>query len=451
MLLNEEQKQAIKYNNGPLLIIAGAGTGKTTVIVEKIKYLLSKKLVLPENILALTFTEKAAYEMEERVDQELPYGYYQMWISTFHSFAEQILKEHGDQIGLNNDFKLMTEGEGIMFLRKNLFLFEFNHFENINSTSFLKNLLTHFSRLKDEDIDPETYLNWIKKKLKNKNQENQEELYQYLDLANSYKTYQQIKLKESYLDFSDLIFYLNILFIKKPTILRKYQQQFKYILVDEFQDTNISQYNLIKLLSPPDKKPFLTIVGDDSQAIYKFRGASVSNILNFMNDYKRAKIISLLKNYRSNQQILDASYKLIKNNDPDTLEAKLGISKKLISQPKNHQDNAVNFFYGENLQDEIDYVIKKIKELIKIYQYQDIAILYRANNHIEPFIKAFNKNGLPFQFLGTGYLFKQPEIKDLIAYLKVLYNLEDSLSLYRVLLMNILNFDSQDLNLLINF
>ncbi len=451
MLLNEEQKKAIKYNQGPLLIIAGAGTGKTTVIVEKIKYLLSKKLALSENILTLTFTEKAAYEMEERVDQELPYGYYQMWISTFHSFAEQILKEHGDQIGLNIDFKLLTESEGIMFLKKNLFLFKFNHFENINSISFLKNLLIHFSRLKDEDINPEVYLNWVKKKLKTKNQKNQEELYRYLDLANSYKTYQQIKLKENYLDFSDLIFYLNILFIKKPTILKKYQQQFRYILIDEFQDTNINQYNLIKLLCPPNKKPFLTVVGDDSQAIYKFRGASISNILNFMNDYKQAKIITLLKNYRSNQEILDASYKLIKNNNPDTLEEKLGISKKLISYKKNNEENAINFFYGENLQDEIDYVIKKIKELIKIYQYQDIAILYRANHHIEPFIKAFIKNNLPFQFLGTGYLFKQPEIKDLIAYLKVLYNLEDDLSLYRVLLMNIFNFDSQDLNLLINF
>jgi len=452
MLLNEEQEKAVKYNQGPLLIIAGAGTGKTTVIVEKIKYLLKKKLAQPEEILALTFTEKAAYEMEERVDQELPYGYFQMSISTFHAFAEQLLKEHGHQIGLNTDFKILTEGEAIIFLKKNLFLFDFKHFENTISLSFLKQLLTHFSRLKDEDIDPETYLQWVNKKQKQKIEE-QELINQYQDLAYGYKIYQQLKIKQDLLDFSDLIFYLNILLKKKPLILKNYQDQFKYILVDEFQDTNISQYNSIKLLCPPKTNPHLTVVGDDSQAIYKFRGASVSNILNFKKDYPNAKMITLIKNYRSNQTILDFAYQLIQNNNPDTLETKLGISKRLISVKKDDKNNQeiVNLFFANSLDEEIDYIIKQIKQLTKTYQYQDIAILYRANNHIEPFINQLIKNQIPYQFLGTGFLLKQPEIKDLIAYFKLIYNLEDDLSLYRVLSMEIFHIDPQDLNLLISF
>ncbi len=444
--LNPEQQEAVSYVGGPLLVVAGAGTGKTSVLVEKTKYLIAKKLSRPEEILALTFTEKAAQEMEERVDKALPYGYFQMWISTFHSFADQILREEIAHIGLSPAFKLMTEAESIIFLRNNLFGFNLKYFRPLsNPNKFIAALLNHFSRLQDEDVSPEEYLRWAKREKQNKAQN--------LELAQAYTKYQTLKIKEGVFDFSDLIYYQLRLFRQRPNILQKYQRRFKYVLVDEFQDTNIAQYLLIKLLCPANKKPQLTVVGDDSQAIYKFRGASVSNILNFMSDYPKAKQITLRKNYRSLQPLLDAAYKLIKHNDPDTLEAQLGISKNLIAQRKKQQPDPVNFFLAENIQQETDFVAREIIRLIKKekYAYSDLAILIRANNYAEPFIRALIQRGIPYQFWGPGMLFKQPEIKDLIAYLNFLVDLNDSMALYRVLSMNVFAIDSKELAFILAF
>lgn len=457
-ILNKEQQRAVKYNKGPLLIIAGAGTGKTSVIVEKIKYLVKKKLAKPEQILALTFTEKAASEMEERVDKAMPYGYFQMNISTFHSFADQILKENGFQIGLSPSYRLMTEAETVLLLKKNLFLFKLNYFRPLgNPNKFIEALLQHFSRLRDEDISPEEYLKWVKKKSSFAEASADEE-EKYKELAQAYQTYQKLKLKEGLMDFADLVYYVLILFKKRPNILKRYQKQFTFVLVDEFQDTNISQYQLIKLLTPSKNNSYLTVVGDDSQAIYKFRGASVSNIINFIKDYKKAKQITLKRNYRSNQAILDVAYKLIKNNDPDTLEFKLGISKNLIAAKPvktlnfaSLQKSPVNFYLADSVEEESDQVAKQILKLSKNYKYSDFAILVRANNHSEPFVRSLVRTGIPYQFLGPGTLYKQPEVKDLIAYLKILYNLEDSPSLFRLLYMNIYSVDKKDVALLLTF
>jgi DNA helicase-2/ATP-dependent DNA helicase PcrA len=461
-VLNKEQQQAVKYNKGPLLIIAGAGTGKTSVIVEKIKYLIKKKLTRPDQILALTFTEKAATEMEERVDQAMPYGYFQMNISTFHAFADQILKENGFQIGLSPSYRLMTEAETILLLKQNIFLFKLKYFRPLgNPNKFIEALLQHFSRLRDEDISPEDYLKWTNRldsHLRgNDNDPDKEkiEIEKYKELANAYQTYQKLKLKEGLMDFGDLVYYVLRLFKKRPNILKKYQQQYPFVLVDEFQDTNISQYQLIKLLFPTKTNPKLTVVGDDSQAIYKFRGASVSNIINFIKDYKTAKQITLRNNYRSNQTILDAAYKLIKNNDPDTLEFKLGISKNLIASknklPTTNYPLQPTFYLADSVEDESDQVAKQILKLSKSYKYSDFAILVRANNHSEPFVKSLVRAGIPYQFLGPGTLYKQPEVKDLIAYLRVLYNLEDSPSLFRLLYMDIYSLDKKDVSLLLTF
>jgi len=267
--------------------------------------------------------------------------------------------------------------------------------------------------------------------------------------------YQKLKIKEGLMDFADLVFYVLQLFQKRPNILKRYQHQYPFVLVDEFQDTNISQYQLMKLLSPVKKNPRLTVVGDDSQAIYKFRGASVSNIINFMKDYKKVKQITLKKNYRSNQTILDVAYKLIKNNDPDTLEFKLGISKNLIATKKSLVPSPYSltpsFYLADSVEDESDNVAKQILKLSKTYKYSDFAILVRANNHSEPFVKSLARAGIPFQFLGPGTLYKQSEVKDLIAYLKVLYNLEDSPSLFRLLYMDIYSIDKRDISLLLSF
>src|SRR3989344_8463599 len=237
--LNQQQLDAVEHLKGPLLIIAGAGTGKTTVITERIKYLILKKNILPSQILALTFTDKAAREMEERVDVAMPYGYTQMWISTFHAFCDRILRNDAHAIGLDPGYRLISEAESILLLKKNIFEMELNIFRPLgNPTKFLDALLIHFSRLKDEDVSPTDYLKWIKQ------QKITGETEQYLELANAYKKYEELKIKEGEMDFSDLIGNTLNLFRKRKSILSKYQKQFKYILVDEFQDTNFSQYQL---------------------------------------------------------------------------------------------------------------------------------------------------------------------------------------------------------------
>jgi len=445
-VLNAEQIEAIKYGNGPLLIIAGAGTGKTTVITERIKYLITRKNISPSEILALTFTEKASREMEARVDETLPLGYANMWISTFHSFGDRILRDEVLNIGLDPRYRLMTEAESVQLFRKNLFKFELNYFRPLgNPTKFIGGMLQHFSRLKDEDVSPEEYLKFADH-LKNKEPD---EKTRYRELAKAYEAYEELKTKEGLMDFSDLIANVLKLFRKRPNILKIYQQKFKYILVDEFQDTNYSQYVLVKLLMPPPKSN-LTVVCDDNQSIYRFRGAAVSNVLQFIKDYPKAKNIVLNKNYRSTQTILDASYKLIKNNDPDTLEATMGISKKLEKMSE-AEETPVEFLMADRVENEAEAVSKKITELSEQYSYKDFAILVRANNHADPFVRELGRQGIPYQFLGPGMLFKQPEIKDLIAYLSVLYSYEDNVAMYRLLSMDNFGISGRETATIINF
>lgn len=457
--INDCQKRAIQYTKGPLLIVAGAGTGKTTAIVEKIKYIVKENLAKPQDILCLTFTEKAAFEMEERVDRAMPYGFFQMCISTFHSFADDILRDEIHNIGLNPAYTIMSLAQSLILLRKNLFNLKLKYYRPLsNPDKFISSLLQHFSRLRDENIDEHEYANWVKKLSKNlknhadlKNPLMADEIAKSKELSYAYDYYQKIKMENDKMDFGDLIYYVNKLFKERPNILKQYQDKFKYVMVDEFQDTNIAQYELIKLLCPPDHKPKLTVVGDDSQAIYKFRGASVSNILAFMDDYNNAKQISLTQNYRSNQTILDHAYKLIQNNNPDTLESKLGISKKLHSNIRN-EDNAVKLKLFSNGDDEALWISEKIEKLHKDGNtFGGISILVRANSHSDPIINALKRRGIPYQFLGPGSLFKQPEVKDLIAYISFLSNLNDTVSLFRVLSMEFLKISSEDLILLISF
>lgn len=449
--LNDQQKKAVRYVRGPLLVVAGAGTGKTFMIVEKIKYLIKKGLAKPDEIVALTFTEKAAAEMEERVDKILPYGYSNVNISTFHSFADQILRREIHHIGMSPSYKLMTKAETLIFIRDNLFLFKLKYFRPLgNPHKFLEALHQHFSRLRDEDISPNEYLRFVNKKRITKDYP-QEEREKIAELASAYDLYQKLKLKENVFDFEDLLYYFLTLLRKRSSVLSAYQRQFKYVFVDEFQDTNIAQYETIKLLCPPKNKPKLTVVGDDSQAIYKFRGASVSNILAFMKDYPMAKQVTMNLNYRSNQTILDAAYKLIQNNNPDTLESKLGISKKLIASTKKKDEDSVRFYFDNTVEQEADFVSQEIIKLKKDRHYSDFALLVRANNHADAFARSFYRHGIPYQFLGPGMLFKQPEIKELIAYLMFLANIEDSPALYRVITMDVFDIYARDISYLLSF
>ena len=445
--LNKEQLKAVRHGSGSLLVIAGAGTGKTTVITERIKYLISEGLATPEEILALTFTEKASQEMEERIDIAMPLSYGEMWIMTFHGFCDRILRDNALHIGLPSNYKLMTEAESIDLIRRNMFEFDLDYFRPLgNPNKFIDGLLKHFSRLQDETITPDEYVEFAKKY---KNEEKLE-IKKTEELANAYKAYDQLKIKEGKFDFGDLITKTLQLFKDRPNILKIYQNKFKYILIDEFQDTNYAQNRLSMLLA--GKNNNITVVGDDNQSIYRFRGASVSNILQFKDNYPGVKVITINKNYRSSQSILDTAYKLIKHNDPDTLEIKLGISKKLISQFGN-KNNAVEFFHTLTVDDEVEKIVKEINTLKKVnnYEWKDFAILIRANSHADPIIRELEINGIPHQFLGPGKLFEKEEVADLISYLKVLYNVHDTGSFYRLISSDIYDISPLDLVKITNY
>lgn len=449
--LNPEQQKAVTHGEGPLLIVAGAGTGKTTVITERIKYLITKRGIHADEILALTFTEKAAKEMEDRVDRLMPYGYTEMWISTFHSFCDLLLKQEAIHIGINPSFRLLSEAENVLLLKNNLFKLKLDYYRPLgNPTKFLEALLNHFSRLKDEDISSKEYIEFSKKVMKEATADDEQlTKEQLLELSNAYDAFEQIKLKEGVMDFSDLITNALLLFRTRKNVLEKYRNKFKFILVDEFQDTNFAQNELAILLSG-DKKN-ITVVADDDQAIYRWRGAALSNVMQFKSNFKNAKIVSLTKNYRSTQEILDRSHDMIQHNNPNRLEVAEGISKKLTSERK-LKGKPIEVMFECRLDEEAASIGKEIQELVesKQYNYRDIAILVRANNHAHPISSYFQRRKIPFQFLGPGQLFQQEEVKDLIAYLKVLADLTDTVSLFRVLSMEIFGIPQKDLNYLLN-
>lgn len=447
---NSQQEEAINYDGGPLLVIAGAGTGKTSIITQKICHLILDQHCPPESLLALTYTDKAATEMEERVDKSIPYGYSRVNIFTFHAFADSILRQDGHHIGIPANYRLLTKADVIMLIKNNLFQLPMKQFRPMgNPNKFIEALYQHFSRLQDEDITPKQYTAWTKKQKKILTATDYEK---QKELALLFSHYSLLKQKQDSLDFSDLLSYLLFLFRTRPGVLSGYQKKFNHVLVDEFQDTNIAQYSLLQLLCPSKKNPHLTVVGDDSQAIYKFRGASISNILHFTRDYPKAKIITFTANYRSYQEILDRSYLVITNNNPDTLESKLGISKKLTAS-RGKESDIVKVTITNTGEEEAESVTKKIKQLVKSgkYSYQDCAILYRAHHHSIPFVNALLSHAVPYQIVGSSALFLQPEIKELIAYLQFLSSLSDSAAWYRVLTMQLLAFDQEDVHSLLAF
>jgi DNA helicase-2/ATP-dependent DNA helicase PcrA len=415
------------------LVIAGAGTGKTTFIVERIAQLISSKKAKPDEILALTFTDKAADEMELRVDQLVPYGYVDVSISTFHAFGDKVLREHAIDLGLRPDYRVLSLAEQLVFFREHIFEFPLKYYKSLsNPTKHLEALLRVISRAQDEDITPVEYLKWAKNKSK-----------EQLEVAKVYKKYQELKAKKGFVDFGDQVGMVLKLFRTRPAILKKYQQRFKYILVDEFQDTNYAQFELLKLLT--SKKTNLTVVGDDDQSIYKFRGAAISNILNFQKTYKKCKKIVLTKNYRSTQIILDTARRLIKHNDPDRLEVQAGVDKKLKAVSK-APNKKVEHKHFDRVSSEADWVAKEIKKKFEAgYKYSDFAVLVRANAEAEPFRQALNMLGIPHQFSGGGGLYVNPEVQLVISFLKSIGDLSDSLALFQLVTSLVYQLDSLDL------
>lgn len=361
--LNPEQREAVEHDQGPLLVVAGAGTGKTKVITYRIAYLISTKKAKPEEILALTFTDKAAAEMEERADILLPYGFAAVWISTFHAFGDRILREAALDLGTSTDFQVLSLPEQIIFFKERLFEFPLNYYRPLgNPDKFIEAIIKLFSRAKDEDVTPKEYLAYAKKlktqwEAESENQELAELTAQQMELAQTYVKYQEQLTINGKMDFSDQISLVLKLFRERPLALKKIQDCYKYIMIDEFQDTNYAQSQLVHFLAQNHRN--IMVVADDDQSIYKFRGAAISNILNFAEVYPKAKRVVLTQNYRSTQIILDAAYKLICHNNPDRMEVKNNIDKKLIAQLSG--ERFVEHLHYDTLTSETESVAKLIQ------------------------------------------------------------------------------------------
>lgn len=440
--LNQSQLEAVNHKFGPLLVVAGAGTGKTSLITSRIVDLINNRDVNPDEILAVTFTEKAAGEMLGRLDEVMPLSYYEPKICTYHAFCQEVLRNEGHELGLNTNFKLITEPEQWLMLRKEIYTFAIKELRPKNNPSkYINDLLKLFSKCVDENV---TSMDILKYSL---GLEDDKERKKWEEVSLIFDKYEEIKLRDSKFDFGDLITYTYKLFLEKPYVLKKYQDKYKHVLIDEFQDTNYTQYSLIKLLCSPDSLTdrSLVVVGDDSQSIYKFRGAAISNILEFKEDYKNPKIITLIENYRSTQEILDLSYRVIQNNNPYTLESKLGISKKLIAKNRKDSKNSnIKIVNCIDIDSEVSFVISKIKEFLKSEKemtFKDIAILVRANSHLEPFVLELKKEGIPYQVYGNRGLYDKEEVNTVICLLNLLIDPSDSTNLFRCLFIESLNIN----------
>jgi len=433
--LNPEQKKAVQCSSGPLLIIAGPGTGKTMVLTHRLAYLIQKKKVDPAKILAVTFTNQAAQEMEARTDQLLPFSTFDWRVGTFHSLGEEILRECGLEIGLLPNFRLLDEKGSWLLMRRFWERFELPYYRPLGDPGpLISALLTHFSRCKDEGITPEDYAAYWKKFRQRK--KDRSEIQRVKDIAQAYQVYQKLLLENRALDFGDLINQSRQLLEKRPKVLESFRQRWSFILVDEFQDTNWAQYQLLKLIALPENN--LTVCASEDQAIYQWRGASFTNILQFAKDYPQAGVVVLRDNYRSQQEILDVSYQFIQLNNPNRLEYQvrdkkegLKIDNHLCAVKKGRAKiEALHFSSGRA---EAAGVVKKVQLLLKKVSPQEIAILARTHQSLQPFEEALEQAGINCQVQSSANIYQQPLVLDILGYLRLLENRFDDASLYRVL------------------
>lgn len=403
--LNPEQKKAVQTTNGPLLIMAGAGSGKTRVLTHRIAYLMVEKDVAPWNILAITFTNKAAREMKERIGRLLGPDAENIWISTFHSMCVRILRRDIDRIGYSRTFSILDSGDQqsvIKQILKDL---------NIDSKKYdYRALLGAISSAKNELINSEEY-------------EKTAAGYYEKVVSDVYKEYEKRLRKNQALDFDDLIMKTILLFERVPEVLSYYQRKFQYIHVDEYQDTNRAQYMLVKMLAERFKN--LCVVGDSDQSIYRWRGADIANILSFEKDYPNASVIFLEQNYRSTKRILQAANEVIANNSNRK-------PKNLWTE--NLEGNKIQYYNADNEQAEAAFVVSKIIELTKgDRSLQDVAILYRTNAQSRVMEEFLLKSNLPYAIVGGVKFYDRKEIKDILAYLRLISNPHDDISLRRVI------------------
>ncbi len=405
--LNAEQREAVFHTEGPLLILAGAGSGKTRVLTHRIAYLIEEKGINPWNILAITFTNKAAGEMRERVDDIVGFGSESIWVSTFHSTCVRILRRHIDRLGYDNNFTIYDSDDQKTLMKDVCKLLQID-----TKTYRERTILSAISSAKDEMVTPEEY-----------------ELNAYGDfskkkIAEAYKEYERQLKANNALDFDDLLVKTVQLFQTQPEILEYYQDRFRYIMVDEYQDTNTVQFKLISLLAAKYKN--LCVVGDDDQSIYKFRGANIQNILSFEKEFEHTKVIKLEQNYRSTSTILDAANAVIKNN----------VGRKAKSLwTENGEGEKIQFRQFDTAYDEAEYIVGDIRERVDNGKaaYCDHAVLYRTNAQSRLFEEKMITANIPYKIVGGVNFYARKEIKDLLAYLKTIDNGKDDLAVRRII------------------
>jgi DNA helicase-2/ATP-dependent DNA helicase PcrA len=460
--LNPEQRRAVCHDRGPLLVIAGAGTGKTQVITRRIAWLIATRRARPSEILGLTFTDKAAEEMQARVDQLVPYGYTDAAISTFHAFGDRVVREFALELGLPGDGRVLTRPETVIFLKERLFRFELDQYRPLGDPArFLGALATLFSRCKDEDVSPQAYLAFAAgladraQRATAEGSADAQEIEAMLErarredeLARAYARYQELLAEAGLMDFGDQVGLALRLLRESAAARLELQRRYRYVLVDEFQDTNRAQSELVELLAAGHGN--VAVVGDDDQSIYKFRGAAISNILEFRKRHPRCRQVVLRRNYRSRSPILDSAYRLIRFNDPDRLEVRNAIDKRLLAERPGEEPPVRHLAFATG-SEEADWVAATIAERIAGgSRPRDFAILVRANADADPVLRSLNMAGVPWRFSGTSGLYARPEIRLLLALLRSLADLSSSVDMYALATSEVYGLGGEDMTAIVN-
>ena len=466
--LDPDQRRAVTHGDGPMLVVAGAGTGKTQVITRRIAWLIATRRARPSEILALTFTDKAAEEMAVRVDQLVPYGYTDTAISTFHAFGDGLIREYALELGLPTDVRVLSRPEVVIFLREHLFEFDLDAYRPLGDpTRFLAALATLFSRCKDEDISPAEYQAHADRVAAEADavaaaqadasagpqleaaEAAVERARRHAELARAYATYQALMAANGCIDFGDQVA-LALRLVRTSADARiAIGGRFRYVLVDEFQDTNRAQAELVALLAEGHRN--VTVVGDDDQAIYAFRGAAVDNILAFQDRYVGARTVVLRRNYRSLAPVLDASYRMIRFNDPNRLEVRTGIVKRLRPERRSAAPSPLRLEVFASGAEEADWIAAEIgRRVAGGAAPRDHAILVRANGHADPILRSLNMAAIPWRFSGTSGLYARPEVRLLLAFLRVVADPESSVDVYALAASDLYALGGEDLTAIVN-
>jgi DNA helicase-2/ATP-dependent DNA helicase PcrA len=446
--LNDEQRGAVTHGEGPLLIVAGAGTGKTSVITRRIAWLIATKRARPEQILALTFTDKAAAEMESRVDVLVPYGMVGATIATFHAFCDRLVREHAIELGITSQIRVGRRADMLVFLRERAFELGLERYLPLGEPDrHLDALLGVFDRARDEDVSAERYREFAERLAAEADDDpaRRDRAAAEIEKARAYAVYQRMLLETGRVDFGSQIGLALRLLRERPYLRREYQDAYRWILVDEFQDTNHVQFELVKLLASGSRN--LTVVGDDDQSIYRFRGAKVENLLGFLDAFPGAATVLLRRNYRSGQRILDLAHRMVRFNDPERLEAKdpVRFDKRLVAE-RGVPGTVEHWTFG-GMSDEADAVAADIARRLESGERRprDFAVLARTHGHLDPFALALKARGIRFQRANQKGLYQRPEVMLCLNALRTLSDPDESTAAYGVLADPLFDVDPADL------